>query len=172
MQDERIAFDEARRLQQHGAVKNEAESRVGAEIRASARAGADEDQPRIEALAQRLRSKAIDNVAETDAEIERQRRFARIRQFVDYAFGLVYGLLGLRFALALVGARQGAGFTRMVNTLSAPFYEPFRGILPAPTSEQGFALSGSVLIALVAFVLLHLSVKGLLRIIGRRSTEL
>src|SRR5262249_58353418 len=112
MQDERIAFDEARRLQQHGAVKGEAENRIGAEIRASARAGADSESARIEALAQRLRNKAIDNVAETDEEIERQRRFARIRQFVDYAFGLVYGLLTLRFFLALVGARQGAGFSR------------------------------------------------------------
>jgi hypothetical protein len=172
MQDERIAFDEARRLQQHGAVKTEAETRVGAEIRASARESAEADAAKVDALAQRLRSKAIDNVAETDEEIERQRRFARLRQFVDYAFGLIYGLLALRFLLGMVAARQGAGFVRLVNTLTTPFYAPFKGILPTPATDEGYAFSASVLMAIVVYVLLHASVKGLLRVIGRRSTEL
>lgn len=172
MQDERIAFDEARRLQQHGAVKGEAETRVGAEIRASARDSAEADAAKVEALAQRLRSKAIDNVAETDEEIERQRRFARIRQFVDYLFGVIYGLLALRFLLALVAARQGAGFVRFMNTVTAPLYAPFKGILPTPATEDGYAFSASVLLAIVVYVLLHASIKGLLRVVGRRSTEL
>jgi uncharacterized protein YggT (Ycf19 family) len=174
MQDEKIAFDESRRLHQHGLVKGEIESRVHADIRASSRTPGDvaAEAARIDALAGRLRGKAIDNVAETEDEIERQRRFARLKQFVDYAFGLVYGLLGLRFLLALIDARAGSGFVRFVNTVTAPLYAPFRGILPTPTVEQGYAFSSSVLLAMVVYAMIHFALKGLLRIVGRRSTEL
>jgi uncharacterized protein YggT (Ycf19 family) len=87
-------------------------------------------------------------------------------------FYLLYGLMALRFLLALIGARQGAGFVRLVNAVTAPFFAPFRGILPTPSTEQGFAFSSSALLAIVVYILLHASLKGLLRIIGRRSTEL
>lgn len=172
MQDEKIAFDEARRLHQHGQVKGEIENRVHADIRDSVRGGAGADAMRIDTLADRLRGKAIDNVAETEDEIERQRRFARVRQFVDYVFGLIYGLLALRFLLALIDARQGSGFVRFINGITAPVYAPFRGILPTPTAEQGYAFSSSVLLAILVYVMIHLAIKGLLRIVGRRSTEL
>ena len=145
-----------------------------ADIRASARGPGDAaaEAARIDALAGRLRGKAIANVAETEDEIERQRRFARLRQFVDYAFGLVYGLLALRFLLALIDARRGTGFVHFVNAVTAPLYAPFRGILPTPTVEQGYAFSSSILLAIVVYALIHFAVKGLLRIVGRRSTEL
>lgn len=172
MIDEKVALDESRRVHQHGAVTGELENTVHAEIRASARSVDDVDGAKIDALAGRLRSKAIDNLAETDDEIERQRRFARVRQFVDYLFYLVYGLLGLRFLLALVGARQGAGFVRLINGVTTPLFAPFKGILPTPALEEGFVFSSSVLLAIVVYVLIHASIKGLLRIVGRRSTEL
>lgn len=172
MSDEKVAFDEARRLHQHGLVKGELENTVHTDIRASARSVGEADGAKIDALAGRLRSKAIDNLAETDDEIERQRRFARIRQFVDFAFYLIYGLLALRFLLAAVGARQGAGFVNLINTVTAPIFAPFKGILPTAATEQGFAFSPSVLLALLVYVLIHASIKGLLRIMGRRSTEL
>lgn len=172
MSDEKVAFDEARRLHQHGLVKGELESSVHTDIRASARSVAEADAAKIDALAGRLRSKAIDNIAETDDEIERQRRFARIRQFVDFAFYLIYGLLALRFLLAAVGARQGAGFVNLINTVTAQLFAPFKGILPTAATEQGFAFSPSVLLALLVYVLIHALIKGLLRIMGRRSTEL
>ncbi|MDB5978288.1 MAG: hypothetical protein JWR07_5048, partial [Nevskia sp.] len=97
---------------------------------------------------------------------------ARVRQFVDYVFYLVYGLLALRFLLALVGARQGAGFVRLINGVTTPLFAPFKGILPTPALEEGFVFSSSVLLAIVVYVLIHASIKGLLRIVGRRSTEL
>ena len=172
MTDEKIAVDEARRLHQHGVVTGELENSVHADIRASARSVCEADAAKIDALANRLRGKAIDNVAETDSEIERQRRYARIRQFVDYLFYLIYGLLALRFLLALVGARQGAGLVRLVDGITAPIFAPFKGILPTPATDQGFAFSSSALLAILVYVLIHASIKGLLRIIGRRSTEL
>jgi hypothetical protein len=172
MTSEPIGFDETQRLRRHGHVRDAVESRVNAEIHASAAGNADADAERIEALAGQLRGKAIDHVAETDAELERQRRFARIRQFVDYAFSLAYGLLALRFVLGLIGARQGAGFARLVNTLSAPLYAPFRGILPTEDIDQGFVFSSSILLAILVYVLAHASIKGLLRLIGRRENVL
>ena len=173
MQDEPLAFDEARRLQRHGAVKGAFENSVNAEIRAGALIPNVGEGPKIDAISQRLRARAIDDVADTEDEIQRQRRFARLRQFVDYAFGLVYGVLALRFLLALIGARQGAGFVRMVDRLSAPLYAPFRGILPTQmVPDQAFTFAPSLLVALVAYALLHFAVRGMLRLVGRRSTEL
>jgi hypothetical protein len=169
--DDKVAFDESRRLHRHGLVTGEVENRVNAEIRASS-SGGDAHAVKIDALAHHLRGKAIDNVAETDAEIERQRSLARIRQVVDYLFYLLYGLFALRFFLALIGARQGAGLVRLVNALTAPFFAPFKGILPTPATDQGFTFSSSVLVAIVVYVLIHSSIKGLLRVVGRRSTEL
>jgi uncharacterized protein YggT (Ycf19 family) len=172
MDSDRIAIDETQRLRRHGYVRDAVESRVTAEIHASAAGNVDADAARIEALAGELRSKAIDHVAETDAELERQRRFARIRQFVDYAFSLIYSLLALRFVLGLIGARQGAGFAQLVNTLTAPLYAPFRGILPTEDIDQGYVFSPSLLLAILVYVLLHASIKGLLRLIGRRENAL
>ena len=172
MTSERIAYDENQRLHRHGYVRGAVESRVNAEIHASAASGVDTDAERIETLAGQLRTRAIDHVAETDAELDRERRLARIRQFVDYAFSLVYGLMALRFVLGLIGARQGAGFAQLVYSVTAPLYAPFRGILPTEDLDPGYVFSPSVLLAILVYVMAHASIKGLLRVIGRRENAL
>jgi hypothetical protein len=173
-EEDTLALDEARRLHRHSTVKGEFENRVNTEIRAGALIPNRGEGPKIDAISQRLRSSAIDDVADTEDEIQRQRSLARVRQFVDYAFGVVYGLLALRFLLGLIGARSGAGFVRLIDGLSGPLVAPFRGILPTQqvAPDQSFTFAPSLLVALVAYALLHFAIKGMLRLIGRRSTEL
>ncbi|MDB5987666.1 MAG: hypothetical protein JWR16_2719 [Nevskia sp.] len=172
MDQDKTAIDEARRQQQHGAVKREIEGGVHGEIRAHATAGVDTDAAKLQEVATRLRGKAIDDVVSTDSEIERQRGIARLAQFVDYLFYLIYGLLALRFVLALIGARQGAGFVRFINGVTAPLFAPFKGTLPSNDLDTGMVFSTAVLLALVVYALLHAAIKGLLRVVGRRRTEI
>jgi len=172
MDQDKTAIDEARRQQQHGAVKRDIEGSVHGEIRAQASAGVDTDAVKLQEVATRLRGKAIDDVVSTDSEIERQRGIARIAQFVDYLFYLIYGLLSLRFVLALIGARQGADFVRLVNGITAPLFAPFKGTLPSNALDTGMVFSTPLLLAIVVYALLHAAVKGLLRVIGRRRTEI
>jgi hypothetical protein len=52
-----------------------------------------------------------------------------------------------------------------------PFYSPFKGIVSSPTVEGGHTLVLPLIIALIAYALLHAAVNGLLRIFIHRKTE-
>ena len=53
-----------------------------------------------------------------------------------------------------------------------PFYLPFRGIVAAPTTEGGHTLMMPIIIAIIAYALLHLAINGLLRMIAHRKTAI
>ena len=173
MDDDKLALDEARRAAQHESVKTQVEGEVQAEIgeRAASRATPDESQ-RIQQVAGEFRSKAVDEVVDTEREVERSRGLARVSQIVDYIFYVIYALLGMRFLLALLAARSTAGFVRFVVAVSNPFYEPFRGIVASPRTDGGHTLLLPIVIAMVAYVLLHLGINGLLRMFAHRKTAI
>lgn len=94
----------------------------------------------------------------------------RVIMAVDYLFVLLYGLLGFRFLLSLMGASESSGFVQLVLGLTAPFYAPFHNIVGRPALEGGF-VDYPVLIALMAYGLLHIAARGLVRVIaGQRRT--
>ena len=173
MDDDKLALDEARRAAQHESVKTQVEGEVQAEIgeRAASRATPDESQ-RIQQVAGEFRSKAVDEVVDTEREVERSRGLARVSQIVDYIFYVIYALLGMRFLLALLAARSTAGFVRFIVAVSNPFYEPFRGIVASPRTDGGHTLLLPIVIAMVAYVLLHLGINGLLRMFAHRKTAI
>jgi uncharacterized protein YggT (Ycf19 family) len=119
-----------------------------------------------------FRSKAVDEVVETEREVERGRTAARVSQVIDYLFFLLYGLLGLRFLLALLAARSSAGFVRFIVTVTDPFYRPFRGIVASPSTDGGHTLVVPLIIAIVVYILLHLAINGVLRIVAHRKTAI
>lgn len=92
------------------------------------------------------------------------RVLGRIGNFIDYLFFLLYGLLSLRFLLALLGANDEAGFVRFMHGITEPFYAPFSDIVSSP-SVNGGTLDFPTLIALAVYVLLHMAVRGLLRVL-------
>jgi uncharacterized protein YggT (Ycf19 family) len=169
MDDEKLANEEARRAGQHGSVKAQVEGEVQAEI-AESSAVTPRESERIDQIAGQFRAKAVDEVVETEREVERARGVARISQVVDYLFFVLYALLGLRFLLALLAARSSAGFVQFIVTVTDPFYQPFRGIVASPRTDAGHTLMMPLVIAFIVYVLLHLGINGLLRMIAHRKT--
>lgn len=168
----KLAADEARRAALHGSMKSHVERDVNQEIVERAEHPARGDAQRIDQVAVAIRGKAIDEVVGTDREVARARRLARLAQFVDYAFYLLYALLGIRLALALIAANPNAGFVQFIRTVTGPFYAMFRGIVQSPTVEGGNTFAMPVVIAIVAYMLLHLAIKGFFRTIAQRRTEI
>ena len=72
MDDEKLALEEARRGSQHEAVKGQVEGQVQSEIseQAAVRQHPAEAQ-RIEQVASDFRSKAVDEVVDTEREVQR-----------------------------------------------------------------------------------------------------
>ncbi len=173
MDDNKLAADEARRSVQHESVKAQVEGDVNAEIADRASQGPPPGEGRkIEQVASQFRSKAVDEVVDTDREVERSRGVARISQVVDYIFYLIYALLGMRFLLALLAARSTAGFVQFIVAVTNPFYAPFRGIVASPSTDQGHTLLLPIVIAIIAYILLHLAINGLLRMLAHRKTAI
>lgn len=170
MEDDKLALEEARRAQQHGSVKSQVEGEVQAEIAEHAAAKPPREEARVQQVAGEFRAKAVDEVVQSEREVERARGVARISQIIDYLFFVLYALLGLRFLLALLAARSGTGFVRFIVAVTDPFYRPFRGIVASPSIEGGHTLVLPLVIAIVVYVLLHLGINGLLRIIAHRKT--
>ncbi len=170
MDDDKLAIEEARRAGQHGAVKAQVEDEVQAEMADQTARKAPPDQERVGQVAEQFRAKAVDEVVETEREVERARGVARVSQVVDYIFYVIYALLGLRFLLALLAARSSAGFVRFIVAVTDPFYRPFRGIVASPSTESGHTLVLPLVIAFIVYVLLHLGISGLLRIMAHRKT--
>jgi hypothetical protein len=173
MNDDKLALEEARRAAQHGAVKSQVEGEVQSEIsdRAAQTTVPDESR-RIDQVAGDFRSKAVEEVVDTEREVQRSRGLARISQIVDYVFYLIYALLGLRFLLALMAARSSAGFVQFIVAITNPFYAPFRGIVASPSTDQGHTLLLPIVVAIIAYVILHLAINGLLRVFAHRKTEI
>ncbi len=173
MEDNKLAADEARRAVQHESVKAEIESDVNAEIAAHAATGASATEARREAqIAGEFRSKAVNEVVDTEREVERSRGLARVSQVIDFIFYVIYALLGLRLLLELLAARRSAGFVQFITSVTDPFYAPFKGIVPSPTAEGGYRLTVPIIIAIIVYLLLHLGIKALLRMIAHRRTEI
>jgi uncharacterized protein YggT (Ycf19 family) len=171
MVDNKLALEEAQRAASYEAVKTDVQSEVGGEIAAHAERAGPSEAGRVEHVAGNMRDKAVDEVVQTEREIERGRVMARVSQVVDYLFFIVYGLLTLRFLLELFGARENAGFFQFIRSVTGPFYAPFRGLVASPSAD-GFTLALPIVFALVAYMLLHLAINGLLRLFAHRKVSI
>lgn len=170
--DDKLAADEARRSVQHEAVKANVEGEVQAEIADQAQVPAAGESAKIRDVAGDFRAKAVNEVIDTEREVERGRGAARISQIVDYIFYVIYALLFMRFLLALMAARSTAGFVQFIVTITNPFYAPFRGIVTSPQTDQGHTLLLPIIVAIIAYVMLHLAINGILRMLAHRKTEI
>ena len=171
MVDNKLALDEAERAANYEAIKSNVKADVGGDIYAEAARPTRTQAARVEEVADGMRRTAVDEVVQTEREVERARFVARISQVVDYVFFLVYGLLTIRLLLELFAARESAGFFRFIKTLTDPLYSPFRGLVSSPSTAEGFTLALPVVVAIVVYMLLHLAINGLLRIFAHRKTE-
>ena len=87
-------------------------------------------------------------------------------RILDTLFGIVYVLLALRLALALVSARPDAGFVRAIRALSDPLLLPLQGILSVQATEEGYLLALPVILAIGVYGAVHLLLRPILRLLG------
>jgi uncharacterized protein YggT (Ycf19 family) len=167
--DQPLAADEARRAVQHDAVKASIESDVNSEI-ANRQPPPNADR-KIEHVAGTFHEHAVDEVVDSERSVRRSRGVARLSQFIDYAFFLIYALLAIRFVLALIAARSTAGFVQFIVSITSPLYAPFKNIVESPKTA-GHTLPVPLLVALGAYIVLHFAINRLLRLIAVRKTEI
>lgn len=172
MVDNKLAIEEAQRAANYEAVKSNVEARVDSEIISEANRATVSENERIENLAGNMRQKAVNEVIETDREVARGRVMARVSQIVDYIFFVIYSLLTIRLLLELFAARESAGFVKFIKSATGLFYAPFAGIMPSPTTKEGFTLALPIIVAIVCYMILHLAINGLLRLFAHRKTEI
>jgi hypothetical protein len=167
-----LANDDARRNQQHDSVKEQVEDDVNAELAQRASNVPTPGQARkLDQVAGTYKENAIEDVASAEREVQRSRGLARLSQFINYAFFLLYALLGIRFVLALLGA-QSSGFVTFVETLSAPFFAPFRNIIGEMKGSPGSSVTLSIAVAVGAYLILHLIINRLLLLIATRQDHI
>lgn len=166
--DNKLAQDEARRISGHEKVKDEIRQDINEEVQISAEQKQTE-KPIVENVAADLKNRAVQDIAGTEAELDRAKRAARFSQIVDYIFYLIYGIIGIVIALELLGAREASGFKRFMDIISTPFLAPFRGLMrdPAIGSSQ---LMFSFIIGLGVWILIHFAVNGALRLFVHKKT--
>ncbi len=171
MQDRKLEIDEAERAANYDAVRNDASADVRREL-AVETARDNVDRSDLQDVGARVHRNAVDEIEQTQNEIERGRVAARVSQVVDYVFMLVYSLLGIRLLLELFAARESAGFFKFIKTVTDPIYSPFRGLMPSPSTPEGFTLALPIIVAIVAYMILHLAINGLLRVVAHRKVEI
>ena len=109
--------------------------------------------------------------ADTQREVDRIRALARVGQVVDYIFFVVYGLIALETVLEATGAREGNWFKQFVDAVTMPILAPFRTLFPSVGDGQ-YRIMFSYIAALLISGLFHLACRGLIRLIGKRTTEI
>ncbi len=171
MEPDKVAADEARRVAQHERIKEELEEDVHGRIAEKAAGSTLAEQAEFESVAVDLKRKARAEVLETEAELERARRLARVSQVTDYIFFLVYSLIGLEIGLRLFGARPASGFRQFLDHVTVPLLGPFRGLMPDPALGP-LQLMLSYIVALLVYALLHTALKKLLRLLAHRAARI
>ncbi|HKV75779.1 MAG TPA: YggT family protein [Gemmatimonadales bacterium] len=170
MDDDKVTLDEARRNAQHASVRHQIERNLNAEIGGQAGTATIEQADQVGLVAAELRNHALRETVAAEHAVARSRGAARISQFIDYAFALIYGLLAIRLVLALIAARPASGFVQFINGVTYPLFAPFRGIVASPTTEEGFTLALPVVIAIGVYLLLHAGINAMLRMAAYRKT--
>jgi hypothetical protein len=97
---------------------------------------------------------AVDEVHATayDPYANRRRSSYRLVQGIWLLFGIVEGILVIRFILKLLGANESAGFASFIYGASAPFIAPFNNLFANPGSG-GSILELTTLMAIIVYML-------------------
>jgi|HubBroStandDraft_1064217.scaffolds.fasta_scaffold233919_2 uncharacterized protein YggT (Ycf19 family) len=115
-----------------------------------------------------MRSDLLDSLGRParPRNLSRAYLLGRIALVFDYLFGLLYTLFVVRLALEFFRARPGAGFVQFIRSVTEPFYAPFRGIFATSSVDGGYVV-WPLVVALLAYMLLHAAIRGLLGLLAR-----
>lgn len=87
----------------------------------------------------------------------------KFNQLLSLALAVVLLLLVGRFLLTLFGLKTSL-FAQLIFFLGAPLTIPFDNFLPI-TSYNGFLIDGSILVAMLVYILLRILISRLLKIV-------
>lgn len=163
-----VLLDEERKLASHQEVKASIDEDVNARIKSESARVEPAESSAIAGVAHELKQASVHEAVTTERELGRGRTAARISQIIDYVFYLIYGVIALQFLLKLMGARTGNGFVQFIAGISSPLLAPFERIVGTPSvGAAQFQLS--YVFALIVYILLHLALNGMLRLIAQRK---
>ena len=77
----------------------------------------------------------------------------RVQNGLYLLFGVLEGLLAIRFVLRLLGANPAAGFAQFIYGVTAPFIAPFAGLFGQPRFE-GNVFEFNSLVAILVYALI------------------
>jgi len=166
-----LTVDESNRLTSYEAIKGTVQQDVSTEIVNHANRLDEAERARAAAVGGLLKRKALDEVVNTETELEQSKAIARVSQVIDYLFYLIYGLISLEIILDLLGARRGNSFRNFTDAVCAPLLAPFNKLIPS-IGMGHFQLRLSYVFALIVYLLLHLAINGLLRLLAHRKTAI
>jgi len=99
-------------------------------------------------------------------------RLAKILPWLVYAYLLLEVIvLTLAFFLLLFNASTDADFTQWVYRSADRALEPFRGIFPSATADNGSVLDFAVLFAIIVYGILAMVAQGAIHWIDRKIFE-
>jgi hypothetical protein len=96
----------------------------------------------------------VDRVDAVAYDPYENRRLAahRLTQLIYWIFGLIEGLIAIRFVLKALGANPSAGFADFIYGITYPLVLPFVGLFGNP-SAQGSVLELHSIVALIVYAL-------------------
>ena len=92
-----------------------------------------------------------------------------IARIFDLLFSAIYSLLAVRMVLDFLVARKESGFYQFIRMLSDPLYGPFKDIVGTSMYDGSHPIVWSLAVAIVAYMLAHGVLRGLLRLATRRA---
>lgn len=98
---------------------------------------------------------AVDHVQATayDPFAERRSAASKLVQAVWLVFGIIEGLLAIRFVLLLLGANASAGFAQLMYGITDPLVAPFATLFNVPRSGAN-VFDPNTIVALIVYLLL------------------
>ena len=88
----------------------------------------------------------------TDPYAQRRGTAYKVRQGIYLIFGIIEGLIAIRFVLRALGANPEAGFASFVYGITAPLLTPFVGLFGTPQSN-GSVLELHAIVAIIVYAL-------------------
>ena len=90
-----------------------------------------------------------------------------LARIVTFFFGVLYTLLLVRLVLEFINAARNSGFFEFIGVLTNPFLAPFRGIVASTSLDASHRIDWPIVVALVAYMIVHAIIRSLLRLIAR-----
>ena len=103
-----------------------------------------------------------------EGDLSRRPFVDRVLGLVNLLFVVIYGIIGTRIVLEMLGAREGNRFKELVDRVSAPLLGMFENLLPSWQIGR-FELPLSFLFAFFVYALIHYAIRRLLLAITRPS---